>query len=91
MPCVIRCSNCYLHKIYTISLQYLYNIYTVSTQYLNSSYTISAQYLHNPPVLGPLLVVAHVGHVPVDLVSCAQDVVDDLTQVAEEIGGCHLF
>ena len=57
----------------------------------NKYLQITTQYLHNPPVLGPLLVVAHVGHVPVDLVSCAQDVVDDLTQVAEEIGGCHLF
>ena len=37
------------------------------------------------PVFGSLLVVSHVGHVPVDLVGGAQDVVDDLTEIAVEV------
>ena len=37
------------------------------------------------PVLGPLLVVAHVTHVPEDLVGGAQDVVDYFPRVGFEV------
>lgn len=43
------------------------------------------------PVFGSLLVVSHVGHVPVDLICGAQDVVDDLPEVAVKVGCGHLL
>ena len=43
------------------------------------------------PVLGPLLVVAHVTHVPEDLVGRAKDVMDDLAGVGLEVAASQFL
>ena len=43
------------------------------------------------PVLGPLLVVAHVTHVPEDLVGGAKDVMDDLAGVGLKVAASQFL